>query len=859
MIELEEDIIGCGAESEDLFEPVNLPLENSSTSASVCPPSPPLPVCVHLVSVTFREGGLGLILKKKHGVVVVEDVQDGTQACDLDIERGDEVWSCFATAEGQARARQVGGGEPVTKERWEELVTFLRDTRPLTCQLLRRENKIDPFPVEAELIAMREASSSIGLEKSTELSSTPAGGALALLAETMVWKERATTASSLAFLRPKSPPTADTRGEEGGSLAEFLVQPGRRLVKEGDLEVRIKGSLFGTTTQARRFFLFNDLLIITIPTSPKFTVDTVVELVSAKVYSHGQSFGEGASKSNSIGFEIHAPGGIVQVLASDEEREMWVLALFLSICELHNAGSSKACGWKHQILLGTMHSAVITGDVQRVKDLLRAAEVGDLDYSVVECPDDDALTPLHYACILRQFDIVALLHGANADVTIGDNDGKSPIHWASLQLDNLSLGLLCANVFDVDLIDKHDRTPLFLACVEGRDVMGRVNGPLLKSVVKTLLEAGANPDGLVTSDSYLPHQYLASANDCHEALELLLEAGASINYTHNDQSALHLAIRQSIKPTQGEGAIFLNKICREDSQSSSAKSATVKKTGCIRTLLQHGAKPNLKSYEGKAALHLIADNADNLGGQSSVCEMVSMLIAYGARMDDTQQCTLLRSICAEKVSFEALAERWANMGPANADAVNLGVNSLSSNTSETNGVPSLQTPPLCQLCCAAFTLFRRQHHCRMCSALTCDECSKRRATVRGANVRCCDACFNRVLHKSERQQQLSQSRGLTTASLVNVVRPFSPSQKDAAPTDKDQLLAGAPSQTTKSVAKSSGGIAATKATMEEVGDRLKERGEKLSQLSDKSADLSNAAENFHRLAKQLNEQKSTFW
>lgn len=858
-----EDAISCGAESDDL---------------TVTPTQPPLSSIEFVsVSVTFREGSLGLVLKKKDGVILIEDIQDGTQACQLDIQRGDELWSCGGqNAEGPAMIQIGGGGEKITKGRWEELVSFMRDTRPLTCQLMRATTST------ATKGGKKMPTDSSTSEESAEVE------ALSLLAQTMVWKAPQAASGALGFLRPKIPPSIDSCGENGSpthlaniavgngsaqnSVAGFLVKPGRRLVKEGDLEVRVKGNLW-STTQVRRFFLFNNLLLITIPNPnpnqlPKlFTVETVVELVSAKVYSHGEGFGKApptSAMNSSSGFEIHHCGGIVQVLASNEERETWVLTMYLLICELYTA-ETKACGWRHQILLGTMHSAVIRGDVQRVKDLLRAAEIGDLDYSAVESPDEDGFTPLHYACILRQFDIVALLHGANADVTIGDNEGKSPIHWASLQLDNLSLGLLVANVFDADLVDKHDRTPLFLACAEGRDVMGRVNGLLLLSVLKTLLGAGANPDGLVVASSYTPHQFLASSNDCHEALDLLLEAGASVNHLHNGQSALHLAATaKSIKPSQGEGVLYLNKYSGE---SLPGESTGGSKIGCLRSLLKHGAMPNLLNNEGKAPLHLIADNIENWGEQSCR-EAVSLLIAYGARMDETKQCALLRSKCQDKINIDALEERWANLGPCNADALNFGVNSLAS----TKEAPSSsQTPPLCQLCCSAFTLFRRQHHCRLCSALTCDECSKRRATVGGTAVRCCDACFNRVLYKCERQQPLpkaAQAKSLTTASLVNVVRPISPppppqlQQRHATTShDKEELLAGAPSPpTTKMIPKRGGGdVEHTKTVLKEAGDRLKERGEILSKLGEKSNQLSEQSSEFHRLAKQLNEQRSSFW
>jgi hypothetical protein len=35
----------------------------------------------------------------------------------------------------------------------------------------------------------------------------------------------------------------------------------------------------------------------------------------------------------------------------------------------------------------------------------------------------------------------------------------------------------------------------------------------------------------------------------------------------------------------------------------------------------------------------------------------------------------------------------------------------------------------CLLCLVPFSMFRRQHHCRLCDALCCDECSRKRVLV----------------------------------------------------------------------------------------------------------------------------------
>lgn len=41
----------------------------------------------------------------------------------------------------------------------------------------------------------------------------------------------------------------------------------------------------------------------------------------------------------------------------------------------------------------------------------------------------------------------------------------------------------------------------------------------------------------------------------------------------------------------------------------------------------------------------------------------------------------------------------------------------------------------CLLCACQFTMFRRQHHCRLCNALCCDDCSKKRVVLDSSSVR----------------------------------------------------------------------------------------------------------------------------
>jgi hypothetical protein len=51
-----------------------------------------------------------------------------------------------------------------------------------------------------------------------------------------------------------------------------------------------------------------------------------------------------------------------------------------------------------------------------------------------------------------------------------------------------------------------------------------------------------------------------------------------------------------------------------------------------------------------------------------------------------------------------------------------------------NANSTKEAKPCCSLCGFQFTLFKRQHHCRLCNSICCDDCSKKRAIVDAKEV-----------------------------------------------------------------------------------------------------------------------------
>ena len=186
-------------------------------------------------------------------------------------------------------------------------------------------------------------------------------------------------------------------------------------------------------------------------------------------------------------------------------------------------------------------------------------------------------------------------------------------------------------------------------------------------------------------------------------------------------------------------------------------------------------------------------------------------------------------------------------------------------------------------------MFKRQHHCRLCDSTCCDDCSKKKAVVDGSSsgsstqVRCCDACFNYLSHKIEKQKirNIRKNKSKSSSRIVDTgdtskkktMTMESSNKRSSAASAiavdpsiaKSKLFgaagirrAAADEEETKSM-RVQGGLSKTMSAMSEVKDRLMDRGEKLGRLNDKSGDIANAAEDFAKLAKQLNQQQSRRW
>jgi ankyrin repeat protein len=322
----------------------------------------------------------------------------------------------------------------------------------------------------------------------------------------------------------------------------------------------------------------------------------------------------------------------------------------------------------------TIHQSIIFRDEYRLRDILANASNPSLRVDIDDT-DDDGFTSLHYACIFRLHTFIQMLYDANANVVFEDTHGFTPLHWSALQLDSLALNIMLTRIIDPDVAnEKEERTPLFIACVEGKNLGGRHDIEALRLCLSSLLSRRADPNAGDGRGVIVLH-YLAS-DWKYDAIQLLTFSGANIYRQSNSHercnSALHHALRalpiqRSHPPLKyfltntririenknnigasrfGTQATSLetdnqsNQNQRrdvEDEENNDQKSNVIPKKRSIdgvktvKALLQAGCRPNARNLDGLSPIQVLVENLDRW---SSIRATVNLLLIYGARLNN---------------------------------------------------------------------------------------------------------------------------------------------------------------------------------------------------------------------------------
>lgn len=927
-----------------------------------------------LVNVIFGDGALGVTLKRREGVVYVQDIIADSQAVSLDVQLDDELWAVESS---------IIGLNKLDKAAWITLVEFIKTApRPLRMtwrrrldndgdEEIREDENIDsdsltiqdihhdkdakavPSTITIEsapsstiiVNSALEDESSEGHDSSDEddeddkddeddersenkadslvsddiakmlkdihiddddihseeIAEKAKEELLLSLSKRLYIKEKEkqqTLVSSLISVARK----ANTNPLDSMTLYP-LLQPNRKLAGFGEVRVaNIKSNNISSATLDKTIILLSDVIIISIGIpgvvsasgdQTPLVIEEVISLPVCKLKQH--LIPQPSSSTFPYVFDVIWPMGSVQLSFFDKsEMDTWLNRIFLTIVSEHGH-SNDILGWKHQYLLGSIHSAIVLQDMSLLNEIILACDSGVLKYSVLDVLDDAGYTAMHYACIMRLHSFMRMLYSASAKIDIYDYNGLTCLHWSCLQLDYDGLRILATmnTIMDINIeaklnstnsiIQNHMKqmrpTPLFLTLIEGRCKANQYNVESISKCSQVLLDLHANTNLYDNSANKLSLLHYLAANWSKELLELVI---SHEEFQHTDifymdrvdfMTPLHYALTgealYDTSSSHGLGSLLLN---TSNYPMSVNQLSASKANETVSFLLRCGSYPNLRDHQGRTPLAVFSEycstsNLSILLG-NEVKTIVMTLLKHGARWDDSTFSVILKN----KLIAEGHGSEMENVTSQRINhAIVLDASLVHVKSFDAPVFPSevIHSSPKsasggCLLCGINFTLFRRQHHCRLCNSVCCDDCSKRKClllippSTSSTPSRTCDSCYNRISFlidsRTSKHQEKRQQDKLLAATNANK----STSQVDS---NKQELFKSSTNPTTikKVGSPATVNTDATINHLNETRERLMERGEKLSKLSDKTAQMSDSASEFAKMAKQLRDQHKNSW
>jgi len=187
-------------------------------------------------------------------------------------------------------------------------------------------------------------------------------------------------------------------------------------------------------------------------------------------------------------------------------------------------------------------------------------------------------TPLHYAAINGDIEIVEMLLSRHANINAENKYGNTPLHNAVESKKMEIIELLLKKGANVNARNSNNLTPFQLAVEEGRE-----------EIIKLLLQHGATVNSAYTGtyrEGYTP-LCIAVEEGYEKVVKLLLECGAKVDTQDKDsKTALHLAVEKGHEKV-------------------------------VKLLLECGAKVDAQDKDGKTVLHIAVEK-----GRSVIIEHV---------------------------------------------------------------------------------------------------------------------------------------------------------------------------------------------------------------------------------------------
>jgi tetratricopeptide (TPR) repeat protein len=196
-------------------------------------------------------------------------------------------------------------------------------------------------------------------------------------------------------------------------------------------------------------------------------------------------------------------GAFLETLSIETSIAQVICGAHIQSSDLGNNETDIA--WKHQVIIGSLHSLVLSGNPKLLDDGISHARMALLNGNwngqqvkqtaienkvqstvlptrIVDAVDDNGYTALYYACTHKMEGAVRSLIYAGADVNFRtDAHGLTMLHVCARKLDDKTLSTILSALSTVqklypNVLDKKGRTAMYVAMVEG-SVLDGGNSP----------------------------------------------------------------------------------------------------------------------------------------------------------------------------------------------------------------------------------------------------------------------------------------------------------------------------------------------------------------------------------------------
>lgn len=554
---------------------------------------------------------------------------------------------------------------------------------------------------------------------------------------------------------------------------------------------------------------------------------------------------------------------------SESDKKIWLEELEAATLCIKASEPNQRLGWQHEVVLGTMYSAAMKGEVE----LLRRHVDKLVGYSLDD-PDESGMTALHWASLFGRMDAVELLVEAGSDV------------------DNLNSGLNSALLLaaacghdDVVLYLVNKRANVHIRNIKGVDclMMAVLHGhksPGLRNIIMTLQAQGIDvnrPDSLGATPL---HE--CAARSLSEPIQMLVDAGADVNVKHerNGLTPLQMAC-SAAEPDPLTVCSFLDKGAHPNWKD------TAKRTAFDLVLVAHRVRALHRALVSCDLFTYYAQSlSQNVKTRSPMKTYTKEAIAHLSPFVQTALTTLIMivrrggrfaedSLQHLKPSFQetmaAVKGEWDRMGEpdhfvhyitAKASNIrNFKVLLLAAEVAVFQMIilvcnvfrRSQEMPDNasehCLLCVDKFTYSNRRHHCRGCGILCCDLCSLKRMPFKVASSggspipsssskiegsRTCDGCFNRLVFECGAWVQAREKLRREQEKVDAELRMKSAAADSSANSVSGAGTSGKTVAEVRSVANVGNSAAALNNSLSETVRALEERGQRLQDTADKS-------------------------